>query len=241
MGLLKPAWKSNNEKRAIKEVGGETSQAILAEIAKNAPLKTVRESAIRKITDQSLLADVAINYGYEESCKAAINKMSDQKQIARVALEAQSPNINIIVAAIDKLNDQKLLERVALEVEYMVREHAVDKLTNQVVLTNIAKTDKHPKIRKCAIKKLIDQKVLSEIIASDEDPNVCSTALDMLTEQNALINIAKNRPSSSKNGRNKMLRVSAIKKIADQKTLIDIANDTNEDDSSNEFIIIYAA
>ncbi|MDR1498652.1 MAG: hypothetical protein LBS59_09700 [Puniceicoccales bacterium] len=49
--LFKPAWKSKNEKEALRSVEKMTDQTLLADIAKNASDSDVREAAFNRITE----------------------------------------------------------------------------------------------------------------------------------------------------------------------------------------------
>jgi geranylgeranyl pyrophosphate synthase len=78
MGLFKPAWASENDKRAVKAVNKLTDQTILTDLARNNKSVFVRKAAVEKLTDQSILADIARNDKNPTVSRAAIEKITDQ-------------------------------------------------------------------------------------------------------------------------------------------------------------------
>jgi len=96
------------------------------------------------------------------------------------------------IAAVEKLTDQTLLKEVAVKASYRdVKKAAVGKLTDQAILKEIALKDSDWEVRKVSVKKLIDQNVLIEIAKTDKDKWVRNAAIEMITDQNVLIEFAK--------------------------------------------------
>ena len=79
MGLLRPAWNSNYQKRAINAISKLSDQATLALAAKKAWRLDVREAAVQKLTDQTLLSDIAKNAGGESVRIEAAKRITDEK------------------------------------------------------------------------------------------------------------------------------------------------------------------
>jgi hypothetical protein len=71
------------------------------------------------------------------------------------------------------------------------REKAVNKLTDQSVLADVAKNDRNGYVRLVAVKKLTDQSVLADVAKNDEDEYVRDVALGKLTDQSVLADIAQ--------------------------------------------------
>ena len=104
----------------------------------------------------------------EEKALKAVEKMTDE--LARVAREAL--NWRVRVSAVKKLTDQEILTDIAKNDKNRdVCETAVDKLTNQVFLAGVAKNANNIEIRMYAAKKIIDKDIVQKIyteIAQDE-------------------------------------------------------------------------
>ena len=58
MSLFRPAWQTDNEKRALRAIKKETDQTKLLEIARNAPLDSAKVAALWKITDQAVIKGI---------------------------------------------------------------------------------------------------------------------------------------------------------------------------------------
>jgi hypothetical protein len=172
MGLFTPAWKSENEKRALKAVAKMTNQRKLARAAKDALHCSVRQAAVEKLTNQALLADVAKNakddnrgWGVTLSDvrQAAVEKLTDQTLLADVAKNAKNTDTSwrrtgsdVCQAAVRKLTDPILLADVAKYAEdNYARKSAVEKLTDPTVLACIARNDINYLVRKTATVELI--------------------------------------------------------------------------------------
>ena len=90
MGLFKPAWQSENKKKALKAVEKTTEQTILADIAKNAKIMEVREAAVKMLDIQPILLYVAQNDEYLAVRTAAIKKLTDQNTLAEIVNNADN-------------------------------------------------------------------------------------------------------------------------------------------------------
>ena len=96
------------------------------------------------------------------------------------------------IAAVEKLTDQTLLKEVAVKASYRdVKKAAVEKLADQAILKEIALKDSNSELREVAVKKLTDQNVLIEIAKTDKNKWVLYAATKMITDQNVLIEFAK--------------------------------------------------
>jgi len=91
---------------------------------------------------------------------------------------------------------------------------AVNKLTDQNKLADIAKNDIDYYVRWTAVEKLTDQNVLADIAKNDDEIYVCKAAIEKLTDQNVLADIAKNAAESD-------VRKAAVEKLTEQKPLAD--------------------
>ena len=62
MGLFKPAWMSNKKDKAQEAANKTTKQSKLEEVSKKAPLRDIREMALKRLTDQAAIEYVAEYY-----------------------------------------------------------------------------------------------------------------------------------------------------------------------------------
>lgn len=81
--------------------------------------------------------------------------------------------------------------RFIYDKEKDAREAAVENITDQAVLTEIAKNDKYPDVRIKAIKEITDQTLLAEIAKKDKDSGVRDEALKMIRIRSLLAGSAK--------------------------------------------------
>ena len=101
------------------------------------------------------------------------------------------------------------------------RKEAINKISNQSILHEIAITDEDYTIRKIAVSRLTDQIVLAMIAERTNDYYIGEIALSKIKDQFTLADIAKN-------GRNSHVRETAVSKLNDQVLLMEIAkNDSN--------------
>jgi len=103
--------------------------------------------------------------------------------------------LDVRKAAIERLTDQSVLTDIAIAENdkfSLVREFAVEKLQDQTVLIDIAKNDESSWIRETAVGMLQDQAVLTGIAKDDKDIVVRMTAVGRLTDQTLLAEIAYN-------------------------------------------------
>ena len=86
MGLFKPAWMTDKEKKlpkALDAVEQMTSQSELNQVALSAPLAPVAQAAISRITDDELLLEIARNRFNDEVGLAAVGHVDDQDALVR--------------------------------------------------------------------------------------------------------------------------------------------------------------
>ena len=99
--------------------------------------------------------------------------------------------------AIQKVTDQKILTVVAKNDENsQARKAAVEKIIDQKVLAEIAKNDKHAVVRKAAIQKVNNQKVLADVVNNDKDAGVRKVALENITDYKILTSMGKHFSST---------------------------------------------
>ena len=131
--------------------------ARLAEIAMGDRID-VHEAAVETLTDQALLAQIAAACTYEPTRLAALNKLTDQTVIAGIARSNNNFNQKVAEIAVGKLTDQALLASIAKltdnEALPFVRVAAVNRLTDQTALDDLAKNNSNRFVRDAAKTRL---------------------------------------------------------------------------------------
>jgi len=133
-----------------------------------------------------------------------------------------------------RLTDQQFLTQIALgtnniQSEYAVqgfssidiRSIAIQRLTNQPSLAEVAREGKVPDIRSAAVKKVTDQALLANIATQDNDIQVRAVAVQGLTNQTVLaklVNDSGNLP----------VQLAAIANLTDRTTLMRYAGNMGE-------------
>ncbi|MDR2532796.1 MAG: hypothetical protein LBC82_08165 [Oscillospiraceae bacterium] len=213
MGFIKPAWASENGKRALKAVEKETTQTILAEIAKNAPLSHTRKNALDKLTDQVILADIAKNAPLSHTRKNALDKLTDQVILADIAKNDKESGIRKVAVA--KLTDQAVLTDLAENATSIdMKMEAAEKLENKIIAYNVFKDiAENPKawgkLRITATEKLTDQILVQKI----------------------LIDIAKKSYGNADNW-----GYAALEKLSGEEIIADVAKEAIDNDISDKAI-----
>lgn len=205
MGLFKPVWMSNNEKKALKAIEMENNQTTLFEIAMTASLDSVRQAARHKLSEQSFLVKIALTM-YESDMQpdvSVISKLTDQAIIAQIVKKADIHRMtykhweheSYATRFVSGLNDPELLTDVAINADdTVISEKAVDKLTDPQLLLSVAVCDNYY-VSIAAIKKVVNNDSVDELL---------------------LLRLAKEAKSRE-----------AVEKIENRDVLLDIAQDTN--------------
>jgi len=150
-----------------------------------------------------------------EGALDSVQIITDQKQLLKIAeksTEEEKLAYQILVAT----NYQQ-----GGNVDFSILHMAVDSLTNQNLIADVAKNNKYAGIRSAAVKKLTIQKVLIDIAKNDGNIDVRRNAIGFVTDQSVLTNIAKNDRQSG-------ARESAIYHLDDQELLAYIALNDRE-------------
>ncbi len=201
-----------------------TDQVVLAEIAKTDKDDWVRKTAIKKLTNQAVLAEIAKTDEKYDVRAAAVEKVTDQNALAEVAKNAKDSFIRC--KAVDKLTEQKLIvdavkTGIAPDADAGERFHwtlAVRKLTNQALLTDLAKNAEDSFIRCAAIRGLADQDMLVDMAKNDSDADVREAAAWSLEDSHPLKQMKY--AEVAKNEANPNERIKVVQKLTDINALI---------------------
>jgi hypothetical protein len=148
-----------------------------------------------------------------------VEHTSDQNKLAQIAIHisAYGPydETEVGIAAINKINDQLLLTEVATNAACRpIRFAAIEKITDQAALIKIAESNADGDERVAAIENITDQSLLLKIVMNES--GLCRIALEQLSDQTALAKVAVN-------ARECMIRKDAVWKLTDQAVLAQIA------------------
>lgn len=163
---------STNYQARIRAVNKITDQNILYKVALEDISFEVKIAAINKITDQNLLYNIAIESVEPKISLEAVNKITDQDILYKFALENRSL---IWIEAMKKLSARQLAKLASDFKELGFKLMAVDLLTDQIELTNIAQNNDNWDVRKAAFKKL-DDNSLDILTREAEDPAIALSA-----------------------------------------------------------------
>ncbi|HEY1205238.1 MAG: hypothetical protein ABSH46_11105 [Bryobacteraceae bacterium] len=158
-------------------------QAVLARIAKSgsrgagwtSAMETACWAAVGKLTDQALLVEIAKNRNHTARSEAASNRhLTDEALLAELATKDEDSSVRVHAVRNPNLTDQALLAHAAKNDENpWVRSSAVERLTDQVLLVEIAKNgEEGESVRKAAAEKLNDRSLAQEVnaeIAKDRE------------------------------------------------------------------------
>jgi hypothetical protein len=124
------------------------------------------------------------------------------------------PNWHVRLAAVDQLTDEALLADIAEnDTAPEVRRSAAERA--QALWAHCAKTTVSELVRELALEKLTDQVLLGQIAASNMATDLRAAALAKLSDQHLAAEIVENSDA--------VLGIAAVKRITDQSLLAEIA------------------
>ncbi|WP_334319158.1 hypothetical protein, partial [Termitidicoccus mucosus] len=157
-------------------VGKLTDQKLLEKFATDASeMQSVRYAAVQNLIDTRVLAGIAKTDEDGEVRKLALSKLPKHEQSLLVDIiknAGSAESAQAAVGALQKLDDQRLLADVAATATLrIIREEAIDKITDQTVLAALARHD-GADVRLLALWRLADKALLADIAKNDADGRV---------------------------------------------------------------------
>ncbi len=141
-----------------------TNQSLLGRISVAAGNSYIRETAFERLNDQSvltraILTRIATNKAADLfSRMSATRRLTDQAALATVALQALTSSGPIPAYKSHRPDMKAIHERVRLEIaaqeDSLVWTSAINRLTNETVLGNLATNAPDPSVRDAAAKRL---------------------------------------------------------------------------------------
>jgi uncharacterized DUF497 family protein len=167
----------------------------------------VYRAALKKISDQAALENIVKTGERRRVCYWALEEVTNQAFLADLAWSEDS---RLGVPALQRLTSQSVLGEIAKDGRYsVIREEAVKNLHDEGILAEIALTDKHLGVRRAALKKLTGQKEIFRIARSAPEEDIRYEAVGMLTDRELLAVVAESDSSTN-------VRVAALRRLDDE-------------------------
>jgi hypothetical protein len=214
-------------------VRGLQDQALLARIAEKDKDEGVRLSAAAAVKDVAVLERWAEKSRDTDVRQMAVERISNQAVLARIA--ERDPEYLVREQAIKRLTDQVVLKRIAtsratglrrgelrdLEASAL-RGTAVERLSDQKLLFDLATKDADENVYLAAIGALKDQKLLLEVATRRPGEKVARAVAEGLTDQALLRTFLESQPDS-------VARVTAAGHISDPALAMSVARGDPDD------------
>jgi len=159
-----------------------------------------------------------------------INKITDQPILGIIAEFADANSSNVCYDALEKLTDQKILADLAIKGStYMLRMSAAEKLSNQIlaqeVFVDVVKNCDAMGLVYNAIKKLTDSSIIADIEKNGKYNSMREWAHDRLLDLKGQQELY----AIIKNSKDNDLREKAIMRLTDQNILFEIASSNDSE------------
>ena len=123
---------------------------------------------VRSMTDQKELASLALNSSKKKIRLAAASTIQDQELLAQII--ESSPYQEVRLAALVSLKDpHKLTRAILTDSDPLVRQNALEQLSNQDSLIIVAREAPHMTSRIAAMKRVKDKYVLADMVINDSE------------------------------------------------------------------------
>jgi hypothetical protein len=146
--------------------------------------------------------------------EAAVGTLSSQEMLARVVAEDREEGIRQI--ALDRITDETLLVEVAKRGEGPQAERAVGRITDPIALIEIAERASNPAARKAAVRLVRDQSALARIVRHEHTTYIRVDALRRIADRQLLADLAKHDAEVA-------VRRAALERVEDQQVLAHVA------------------
>lgn len=128
---------------------------LLIDVATSAHSHRVRRKAVPRIEDPCVLAGIAMDDAHWSVQTAATKAIKDEGELTRIAYHHPRKNVNAAAVRNPFLRDPDVIADLALNhAEPWVRSLATDKLEDEVLLLEIARSDPESRVRAAAVDNL---------------------------------------------------------------------------------------
>jgi len=157
---------------------------------------------------------------YYNSNEQPLNK----KETRLIKKAIHHDKINVSLKALDKITDQNMLLNIAVLSRHIdVRHQALRRLTSQYFLTEILKRKNYMEIHYAALKRITDPACLAVVVKDCGNSHIRIEALKRITDQDIIAYVAKKDPNSK-------VRIEAIKILTGRSVIADVASNDPEYD-----------
>jgi len=150
----------------------------------------------------------------------ALEKIEDQELLARAVMHESERSV--YQPAMERITDQRALLQLALGHRKPPACRLATEKLDEAALLQVAREHDKPSVRQFAIERVTDQTVLSEAAINERLPSVRQAAMERVTDQRVLARIAKNDATWK-------IRQIAVTRINDQGVLAEIARSDKKD------------
>jgi hypothetical protein len=241
--LMKIAQTTTNHECAKIAMDFISSQELLIDLACNSPDFSIRGDAIKRLTDQDALALIAKNPNEVSSNRFhAIEQLNDQEALAYVVRNDKESYVR--EAALKKLTTHPILVEIAKSDKEVrakrfgtdFRIIAIEQLSDQTLLYDVAQNAKSLDCRLKATKKITDDKMLEYLYLHAFDSSIRNAAQNNLSDSHEFKQLLFKNTAlkgdfiSDKQGNTFAERENAIKRLTNQTFLVEIAMNAKDDD-----------
>ena len=147
-------WKDKDPAKRLKAVTDMTDQALLHRIASTDSSASVRAAAVKRINNDAKLWEILAKEQNAEVCLRATNNIISQEYLGKVA-RFRAMDMQTRLAAIDRLTDQEVLEQLALgDASKAIRMAAIAKVKSPRVLEQVISDDHSGQVINLASQRL---------------------------------------------------------------------------------------
>lgn len=157
-----------------------------------------------------------------------IDKITDENTLKDIVIN-ESNNLNVRLAALKKINSDTILKNIYFNVSGLdIQKECLNRISNDEILIDAINNKYHIDFLVIVFNKLQPENVIKLLksfnftISDDNVQEVFKEQINNITDEKTLNDIARNAANSS-------IRGMAVEKVTDQKTLIYIAKNNDED------------
>lgn len=223
---ITPAWKKNNEKKALRFVEKCTVQEQLKTIATEAPLKQVRVAAVRKLRFEEDIAEVILHNTNAENielAKETIARLSSPEVLKNIVLSSNMDEVclaAIYQIIVDGEGERCLLEIAKARIDNNIGRTALGRLKKSAMWVKTAMTSKDVEFRMQVVRVPVADTVLCEIAMRDDNEVIRLAALVKISDPDLLLKICLQN-------NNENVRLAAFPRITDPDRLFEAAKQSD--------------
>jgi len=182
--LFKPKWQNNDpsiRKQALVGLDKAENQAIFKEVATSDDSSELRLLALKRITDLDAISQIG-QANTNTKVKELANKLIQQTLSGQVESNLTDEQR---IEKVQQLNDQKLYEYIAENGNTTaLRKAAIDNISREALLGNLAISDSNSDIRESAAQKLSQKSTLDRVFRATKtkDKNVSRIVKERLDQ-----------------------------------------------------------